>query len=126
MNDLVEIRMFYIICYFFHRYIGKPLFAKDERFGIELDKWSAKGHDGRVGKFRYFTVTFGHGTFVTLKGIIEKITSDEATTADTPFDIGDYVLVKDNRKGYIRYIGGTGLVRCKFYICVSNCVKSSF
>eukprot|EP01084_Bolivina_argentea_P294827 507420_1 len=37
------------------RYIGKPHFAKDERIGIDLDKWSAQGHDGRVGKFRYFS-----------------------------------------------------------------------
>ena len=27
------------------------------------------------------------------------------------FEIGDYVLVKDNRKGFIRYIGSTGIVR---------------
>ena len=86
--------------------------GKDERFGIELDQWSTKGHDGRVGKYRYFTVKFGYGTFVTKSAIIEKMTSTKATAAaDSSFDIGDYVLVKDNRKGYIRFIGTTGLVR---------------
>ena len=44
------------------KYIGKPLFARDERIGIDLDEWSAKGHDGRVGKHRYFLTKYGHGT----------------------------------------------------------------
>merc|ERR1712228_1168083 len=87
------------------RYVGKPHFAKDERIGIECDKWSAKGHDGRVGKFRYFSTKYGHGTFVTPTAIIEIVENESAQ-----FGVGDYVLVKDNRKGIIRFIGKTGIV----------------
>eukprot|EP01084_Bolivina_argentea_P017482 32655_1 len=93
------------------RYIGKPHFAKDERIGIELDKWSAKGHDGRVGKFRYFKTKYGYGTFVTQYAIIEKIKPHSIDIPSLQFSIGDYVLIKENRKGIIKYIGKTRIVR---------------
>merc|ERR1712228_1097957 len=95
------------------RYVGKPHFAKDERIGIECDKWSAKGHDGRVGKFRYFSTKYGHGTFVTPTAIIEIMENakNDKTGKNAQFGVGDYVLVKDNRKGIIRYIGATGIVK---------------
>eukprot|EP01083_Nonionella_stella_P166938 559723_1 len=95
------------------KYIGKPHFSKKaERIGIELDKYTKRGHDGRVDKFRYFNAKYGHGTFVTKAAIVEKLKSaDTNVTGATQFEIGDYVLVKDDRKGIIRYIGSTGIVR---------------
>ena len=32
-------------------------------------------------------------------------------SSDGKFELGDYVLVKDNRQGFVRYIGSTGIVR---------------
>eukprot|EP01084_Bolivina_argentea_P291279 500601_1 len=95
------------------RYTGKTHFTKDKRIGIDLDKWSAKGHDGRVGKFRYFATKYGHGTFVTEVEIIKKLKRDDdgRNKTSVQFSIGDYVEIKDDRKGFVRYIGSTGIVR---------------
>lgn len=42
--------------------------------GIELDKRSPRGHDGRgMDGQRYFTAKFGHGIFATEREIIEKM-----------------------------------------------------
>merc|ERR1711933_417187 len=94
------------------RYIGVPHFAKDksERIGIELDQMSAKGHDGRVGKIQYFSTKRGLGTFVTRTAIIEKL---EAAKKTPPLElsVGDYVLLKDDKKGTVRFIGITGIVK---------------
>ena len=44
----------------------------------------------------------------------EKVTPSNTPEASFSFNIGDYVLVKDNRKGFVRFIGTTGLVRYLF------------
>ncbi|ETO32396.1 hypothetical protein RFI_04722, partial [Reticulomyxa filosa] len=80
------------------KYIGKVHFAKDVRYGIELDEASAKGHNGTVGGQPYFECKNNHGTFVAKEMIIkrlEKIGDDD--TEDSFYDIGDRVMLKDKK-----------------------------
>lgn len=97
------------------KYIGKPHFSTEERFGIELDKWSAKGHDGRVGAYRYFQTKYGHGTFVPLTSILEKLSTTNNTKDDTKetedtnddenYEIGDTVELLTGKVGTLRFFG---------------------
>lgn len=70
------------------RYIGIPHFSKDKRYGIEMDDYDSKAHDGRVGKFRYFNTKKGHGIFVGISAIeeiiVESVMNDDS---DMPINV---------------------------------------
>ena len=95
MNPILKIPKVHSLIFVTIRYIGKPHFAKEIRYGIELEKRTAQGHDGTAGKFRYFTSEPGHGVFIDERDISSKY----------PFEVGSYVQLEQERRGFVRFFG---------------------
>eukprot|EP01083_Nonionella_stella_P285963 973321_1 len=57
----------------FVKYIGNTHFNEEEMVGIELDSWSANGHNGKVKGRTYFKASPGCGTFARRGSIAQRI-----------------------------------------------------
>ena len=54
-------------------FVGEVDFAKGEWIGLEMDNWSADGHDGDFRGKRYFRCKSGRGRFVRPSKIVDKL-----------------------------------------------------
>ncbi|ETO23765.1 hypothetical protein RFI_13416 [Reticulomyxa filosa] len=91
----------YIYIYIYNegliKYIGKVHFAEHRRYGIELDDYSVKGHDGSMGRHKYFDAKHGHGIFVTKEAIVRRLEDTNSHMDNIAFQLGDCVLLKDKK-----------------------------
>ena len=91
------------------RYIGYPSFTEGEVIGIELDQWSINAHDGTVNDVRIFDAAPGRGVFCR-RDEIEKYDpdADKMEQIKKNLHLGDTVILKQGRKGHVKYIGPVG------------------
>eukprot|EP01083_Nonionella_stella_P140836 432752_1 len=68
------------------KFIGETEFAKGEVIGLQLDSWTAAGHDGTVRDKKYFEATQGHGYFTRRSSIVAVL---EQTFDDTEPETDD-------------------------------------
>ena len=55
------------------KFIGIPLFTRDEVIGVELNDWSPTAHNGTVRGTKYFEAKKGHGYFTRRNKIINTV-----------------------------------------------------
>jgi len=115
------------------KFIGVVKFAQGVHVGIELDQWTAYGHDGKVKNYRYFTAQPGKGYFARLETVVRILGSSEGSgEEDLPpslehtqesvnyvketvmrkrrdslneLVLGDKVQLYRGKVGWVRYIG---------------------
>ena len=96
------------------RYVGPTTFSNDILYGIELDNEYEGEHNGIVKGIKYFDCAVPNkGIFVAVTDIAPligtettiKTTSTQAEEKE--YQIGDHVNLKDDRSGFVRYIGPT-------------------
>eukprot|EP01083_Nonionella_stella_P039033 106149_1 len=98
------------------KFIGKTAFCQDKLIGVELDKWSPNGHNGKYKETPYFDAVDGRGFFVRHDLIISKINPDNPMPLSSLHDknvgirppntrIGDRIRLKNGLVGIIRFQG---------------------
>ena len=78
-----------------------------EMIGIELDQWSANGHNGKVKGKTYFKASPGCGMFARRGSIMQKlnISPESLGIADVPLpDAGDRVRLKDGGIAVVQWV----------------------
>ena len=88
------------------KFIGIVEDGKNEAIGLELDKWSANGGDGRLKGKKYFAAAPGTGEFVERKDIISLALSKSSNVQhlDILPDKGDRVRLKDGDIGLVTFV----------------------
>eukprot|EP01083_Nonionella_stella_P266704 901844_1 len=88
------------------KYKGYPEFADGEVIGIELDKWCKNAHNGTVQGVQVFETPSGRGVFVR-RDEIERYDPEREKLEEIKknLKLGDTVLLTNNRKGHVKYIG---------------------